>query len=49
MRNTYALAAIVNKKNELAADTERYALNELHKAGESLNCKCPDPLALSLS
>ncbi|KAK1696299.1 hypothetical protein QYE76_012996 [Lolium multiflorum] len=38
MRNTYALAAIVNKKNELAADTERYALTELHKAAESLNC-----------
>ncbi|KAK1663688.1 hypothetical protein QYE76_051847 [Lolium multiflorum] len=37
MRNTYALAAIVNKKNELAADTERYALTELHKATESLN------------
>ncbi|KAK1679224.1 hypothetical protein QYE76_040072 [Lolium multiflorum] len=37
MRNTYALAAIVNKKNELAADTERYALTELHKAAESLN------------
>ncbi|KAK1694307.1 hypothetical protein QYE76_011004 [Lolium multiflorum] len=37
MHNTYALAAIVNKKNELAADTERYALTELHKATESLN------------
>ncbi|KAK1664829.1 hypothetical protein QYE76_052988 [Lolium multiflorum] len=37
MRSTYALAAIVNKKNELAADTERYALTELHKAAESLN------------
>ncbi|KAK1610070.1 hypothetical protein QYE76_033743 [Lolium multiflorum] len=37
MRNTYALAAIVNKKNELAADTERYTLSELHKAAESLN------------
>jgi hypothetical protein len=44
MRNTYALAAIVNKKNELVTDTERYALTELHKAAESLNCKCPDPL-----
>ncbi|KAK1617748.1 hypothetical protein QYE76_023265 [Lolium multiflorum] len=37
MRNTYALAAIVNNKNELAANTERYALTELHKAAESLN------------
>ncbi|KAK1662454.1 hypothetical protein QYE76_050613 [Lolium multiflorum] len=37
MRNTYALAAIVNKKNELVANTERYALTELHKAAESLN------------
>ncbi|KAK1618401.1 hypothetical protein QYE76_023918 [Lolium multiflorum] len=33
---TYALAAIVNKKSEIAADVERYAL-ELHKATESLN------------
>ncbi|KAK1607050.1 hypothetical protein QYE76_030723 [Lolium multiflorum] len=39
MRNTYALAAIVNKKNELAADTERYALTELHKAAASLNSR----------
>ncbi|KAK1570147.1 hypothetical protein QYE76_027236 [Lolium multiflorum] len=37
MRNTYALAAIINKKNEIAADAERYALTELHKATESLN------------
>ncbi|KAK1627796.1 hypothetical protein QYE76_002111 [Lolium multiflorum] len=41
MRNTYALAAIVRKKSELAADAERYALAELHKATESLNCKFP--------
>ncbi|KAK1601849.1 hypothetical protein QYE76_017528 [Lolium multiflorum] len=32
MRSTYALAAIINKKTELAADAERYALSELHKA-----------------
>ncbi|KAK1667195.1 hypothetical protein QYE76_055354 [Lolium multiflorum] len=38
MRNTYALAAIINKKNELAADAERYALTELHRATESFNC-----------
>ncbi|KAK1683240.1 hypothetical protein QYE76_044088 [Lolium multiflorum] len=37
MRSTYALAAIINKKNELAADAERYALTELHKVTESLN------------
>ncbi|KAK1644333.1 hypothetical protein QYE76_062138 [Lolium multiflorum] len=37
LRNTYALAAIVNKKSEIAADVERYALTELHKATESLN------------
>jgi hypothetical protein len=32
MRNTYALAAIIKKKNELASDVERYALTELYKA-----------------
>ncbi|KAK1662869.1 hypothetical protein QYE76_051028 [Lolium multiflorum] len=37
MRSTYALDAIINKKNELAAGAERYALTELHKATESLN------------
>ncbi|KAK1604700.1 hypothetical protein QYE76_028373 [Lolium multiflorum] len=37
LRNTYALAAIVRKKGEIAADVERYALTELHKATESLN------------
>ncbi|KAK1613601.1 hypothetical protein QYE76_019118 [Lolium multiflorum] len=37
MRNTYALAAIIRKKSELAADVERYALTELHRATESLN------------
>jgi hypothetical protein len=41
MRSTYALAAIIRKKNELAVDAERYALTELHKATESLSCKCP--------
>jgi hypothetical protein len=39
LRSTYALAAIVRKKGEIAADVERYALTELHKATESLNCK----------
>ncbi|KAK1698632.1 hypothetical protein QYE76_015329 [Lolium multiflorum] len=37
LRSTYALAAMVNKKSEIAADVERYALTELHKATESLN------------
>ncbi|KAK1609244.1 hypothetical protein QYE76_032917 [Lolium multiflorum] len=37
LRSTYALVAIVNKKSEIAADVERYALTELHKATESLN------------
>ncbi|KAK1665740.1 hypothetical protein QYE76_053899 [Lolium multiflorum] len=37
LRSTYALAAIVKKKSEIAADVERYALTELHKATESLN------------
>jgi hypothetical protein len=45
LRNTYALAAIVRKKGEIAADVERYALTELHKATESLNCKFPGPCA----
>ncbi|KAK1643865.1 hypothetical protein QYE76_061670 [Lolium multiflorum] len=39
LRNTFALAAIVRKKGEIAADIERYALTELHKATESLNSK----------
>ncbi|KAK1680234.1 hypothetical protein QYE76_041082 [Lolium multiflorum] len=32
LRITYALAAIINKKSETAANVERYALTELHKA-----------------
>ncbi|KAK1692687.1 hypothetical protein QYE76_009384 [Lolium multiflorum] len=35
--STYALAAIINKKSETAANVERYILGELHKATESLN------------
>ena len=46
MRSTYALAAIVNKKSEIAADVERYAPTELHKATESLNCESFDLCAL---
>ena len=45
MRSTYALAAIIRKKNELAVDAECYALAELRRATESLNCKRPYPLA----
>nr|XP_051202125.1 uncharacterized protein LOC127315694 [Lolium perenne] len=44
--STYALAAIVNKKGEIAADVERYALTELHKATESLNYESFDLCAL---
>jgi hypothetical protein len=40
MRNLHAMAAIIKKKGELAVDAERYALNELQKATDSLNCKC---------
>ncbi|KAK1693164.1 hypothetical protein QYE76_009861 [Lolium multiflorum] len=36
--SSYALAGIVNKKSEIAADVERYTLTELHKATKSLNC-----------
>jgi hypothetical protein len=49
LRSTYALAAIINKKSEIAADVERYVLSELHKATESLNCKFPDPFACLLA
>ncbi|KAK1684937.1 hypothetical protein QYE76_045785 [Lolium multiflorum] len=37
LRDTYALAAIVSKKSEIAANVERYALTELNKATDSLN------------
>ncbi|KAK1619630.1 hypothetical protein QYE76_025147 [Lolium multiflorum] len=37
LRSTYALAAIINKKSDTAANVERYILGELHKATESLN------------
>jgi hypothetical protein len=35
----HAMAALVKKKGELAAEVEQYALHELQKATESLNCK----------
>ena len=40
MRGIHAMADIIKKKGELAIDAERYALSELQKATESLNCKC---------
>ncbi|KAK1618776.1 hypothetical protein QYE76_024293 [Lolium multiflorum] len=46
MRGIHAMAAIIKNKGKLATDAERYALMELHKATESLNCKYPDLLAL---
>jgi hypothetical protein len=46
MRGIHAMAAIIKKKGELATDMERYALTELHKTIESLNCKYPDLLFL---
>ncbi|KAK1692444.1 hypothetical protein QYE76_009141 [Lolium multiflorum] len=33
----HGMAAIIKKKGELAIEAERYAMNELHKATESLN------------
>ena len=41
MRGIHAMATIIKKKGELATDAERYALTELQKATESLNCKYP--------
>ncbi|KAK1653482.1 hypothetical protein QYE76_071287 [Lolium multiflorum] len=37
LRSTYALATIVKKKSKIAADVERYALTELHKATEIIS------------
>jgi hypothetical protein len=39
MRSLHAMAAIIKKKGEMAVDAERYALRELQKATDSLNCK----------
>jgi hypothetical protein len=33
------MAAVIKKKGGLATEAEQYALNELQKATESLNCK----------
>jgi hypothetical protein len=35
----HAMAAVIKKKCELAVEAERYALGELQKASESLNCE----------
>ena len=35
----HVMAAVVKKKGELAAEVEQYALDELQKTTESLNCK----------
>ena len=35
----HAMAAVIKKKGELAMEAERYALSELQKATESLNCE----------
>jgi hypothetical protein len=38
---SHAMAAVIKKKGELAIEAEQYALNELQKATESLNCEYP--------
>ena len=35
----HAMAAVIKKKGELTVEAERYALSELQKATESLNCE----------
>jgi hypothetical protein len=39
MCGIHAMAVIIKKKGKLAIDAERYALSELQKATECLNCK----------
>jgi chemotaxis receptor (MCP) glutamine deamidase CheD len=39
MRSIHVMAAIIKMKDKTAMDAERYALNELQKAIDSLNCK----------
>ena len=39
LRGIHAMAAVIKKKGELAIEAERYALSELQKATESLNCE----------
>ena len=45
----HAMAAVVKKKGELAAEVEQYALDHLHIATESLNCKRSISLCSSYS
>jgi hypothetical protein len=47
IRGIHAMAAVIKKKGELATDAERYALTELHRATESLNCKYPNFMFLN--
>jgi hypothetical protein len=35
----HAMVAVIKKKGEMAVEAERYTLNELQKATDSLNCK----------
>jgi hypothetical protein len=35
----HAMAAVIKKKGEMAVEAERYTLNELQKATDSLSCK----------
>ena len=35
----HAMSVVIKKKGELAMEAERYALSELQKATESLNCE----------
>jgi hypothetical protein len=37
----HAMAAVIKKKGELAMEAKQYALSELQKATESLNCEYP--------
>jgi hypothetical protein len=39
MRVLHGIAAIIKRKSVLAIEAERYAMTELQKATESLNCE----------
>jgi hypothetical protein len=39
LRGIHAMSAVIKKKGELVVEAERYALNELQKTTESLNCE----------
>jgi hypothetical protein len=42
----HTMAVVIKKNGELAIEAEQYALNELQKAIESLNCEYPITLHL---